>query len=503
MFKEGQTTFDSFEEKISQLIICRLDGKQIDSRDYQREIFKLIRKGIGGFILFGGKKGTVKSFIRSMQSRSKVPLFIASDIERGVGQQVSGATHLPCQMAMAAALDRNNPEDVALLEKIIEALSDEAQDIGINMPLIPVLDINQNPDNPIICTRAFSDDPEVVAWFGSQYIRIVERSGIISCAKHFPGHGDTAVDSHISLPVINKSYSDLLHTDIMPFKEAITAGVSSIMVGHLGIPAVDAQPSSLSRAIITDLLREELGFKGLVMTDALNMHALRDIDHIPVKCLNAGINILLHPVDVHITVQELVSAVRNNELPEELIEDAVIRIVNFKKKIVFSEKQVCYEEHEKLASRMTEDSITIVKSNAGILPLSRDENNQLVFSGDSTYFGSSPLKKYCKNTSHVHDTENLKDTDAVIAIFTGVAAWAGSSDIDEAEKEKIKEILKRVRHSIVISFGSPYVLRYFQEADVLIAAYEPTVQAQQAVLKCLNGEIACKGRLPVSLRTQN
>ncbi len=499
MLNKGQPTLNSLEKKISQLIICRLDGGKISTQTYREEILERIRKGIGGFILFGGKKEEVKDFIRTIQYLSEIPLFIASDIERGVGQQVKRTTLFPCQMAIAAAIDKESPKDIAILEKALEALSHEAQDIGINMPLIPVLDINQNPDNPIICTRSFSDNPQDVVWFGSKYIRILEMSGLISCAKHFPGHGDTSTDSHISLPVINKPYNDLSNIDIVPFKEAIKTGVSCIMVGHLSIPAVDAQPSSLSRRIITEILRGEFGFKGLVMTDALNMNALKDIDKVSVKCLHAGIDILLHPVDVDRTIKEIISAVKKKELAEELIDDAVSRIVNIKKKITNRKKQVRYEEHEKLSSRLTEDSMTIIKSTAGILPVSRNNKNQLIFSGDEKHFRSSPLKRYFKNVSKVHDRLKVKNKLAIFAIFTSVAAWVGSSGIDKDEKNRIKELIKKARKSVVISFGSPYVLRHFQEADALIAAYEPTINAQEAALKCLKGEIECKGRLPVRL----
>ena len=500
MLSEYSGSLDSLEKKLYQLIIPRLDGVKIDSRAYQEEIFEYVRRGIGGFVLFGGKKDEVKHFIHTIQSRSEIPLFMASDIERGMGQQVEGTTPLPCQMAIAAALDKERSEERDFLEKALEALSREAHDIGINMPLIPVLDINQNPDNPIICTRAFSDSPHTVVWFGSEYIKVLERSGLISCAKHFPGHGDTTADSHITLPAINKSYNDLLDIDIVPFKEAIKTGVSSIMVGHLSIPAVDAQPSSLSRRIITDILRGELGFKGLVMTDALNMHALKDIEKISVKCMNAGIDILLHPVDVHLTVQELIAAVKNNELTEALIDDALSRIVTFKKNMAFiSERKVRYDEHEKLSSRISEMSVTVIKNTKGLLPLSRNGKNQLVFAGDSRHFGTSPLKKYFKTVSKVTDSNDLKDKTAICAIFTSVAAWVGSSGIDGAERNRLKEIVRKAKHSIIISFGSPYVLRYFREADVLIAAYEPAVNAQEAALKCLKGEIDCKGTLPIRL----
>jgi len=176
------------EKRLYQLIISRLDGDKIYSQSYQEAIFDLVHKGIGGFIIFGGEKDEIKAFIEKIQSISAPPLIIASDIERGVGQQIKGCTVFPCQMAVSAAINKNRPEDIDILREAVKAIAHESIDAGINLPLIPVLDVNQNPDNPIICTRAFSDDPEDVLWFGMEYIKTLEGSGLISCAKHFSGH---------------------------------------------------------------------------------------------------------------------------------------------------------------------------------------------------------------------------------------------------------------------------------------------------------------------------
>ena len=156
---------------------------------------------------------------------------------------------------------------------------------------------------------AFSDNPETVSWFGRKYIEILQDAGLISCAKHFPGHGDTAIDSHISLPVISKSEEELMRSDVIPFNEAVKAGVGSIMMGHLSIPSIDTLPASLSIKIVTDLLRKQLGFTGLVMTDALNMSALNEFDNVPAKSINAGNDIILHPTDPIKTADELKHAV--------------------------------------------------------------------------------------------------------------------------------------------------------------------------------------------------
>jgi beta-N-acetylhexosaminidase len=502
------TAPNTLEKKLYQLIISRLDGEGILLGSYQEKIFKLVRKGIGGFIIFGGKKEDVRYFIDRIQSISEIPLFIASDIEQGVGQQIQGNTIFPRQMAVAAAIDRNRPEDVSILRDAIKAIADEARYIGINMPLIPVLDVNRNPDNPIICTRAFSDNPKDVTWFGSEYIRIIESSGLISCAKHFPGHGDTALDSHILLPVINKSYEDLMNVDILPFQKAINTGVSSIMIGHLSIPSIDYEPASISKKMITNILRTELGFEGVILTDALNMNALKNIEDVPVKCIKAGADILLHPVDVDLTVEELLYAVESKELTEEQIDAAVTRILKTKVKVRGELKGVGvdYQRHEILSSQVTDMSITLVKNTPGLLPILDENKIHIVLAGDDKFFESSLFRSYFKNASipshHILEKETkggFSDKIAIFAIFTSIAAWKGSSGIDDDEKNRINELIRNAKNSIVISFGSPYVLRHFQEADVLIAAYEPTEMAQKAVLKCLIGEMDFKGRLPVRL----
>jgi beta-N-acetylhexosaminidase len=493
------------EQKLYQLIINRLDGEKLSSVPYQEEALELVNRGIGGFILFNGKKDESKGFIERLQALSKIPLFIASDVERGVGQQVEGATRFPCQMAVAAAIDKNKAGDAEILKEAINAAVREALDIGINMPLIPVLDVNRNPDNPIICTRAFSDDPEEVAWYGRIYIRILADAGVISCAKHFPGHGDTSVDSHIELPVISKSLNELADTDILPFKEAVTAGVSSIMVGHLSIPAIDTLPATLSEKIITDLLRKEMGYEGLVLTDALNMSALNKEKHVPARCINAGVDILLHPANAASTVAELIQAVDSGEVEEGKIDDAVGRILRFKAKIKSIERQaVNYERHAELSTIISDKSITLVKNTPGVLPLKDIQDVHLAFAGDESDYKESPLKGFIPDNSSVSAGTGFKPAPAIIvAIFTNVAAWKGSSGISEGEIHYIKELMKKSRHSIVISFGSPYVLRHFSGADVLVAAYDTAERTQSSVIKCLKGESSFQGRLPVTLSLIN
>ncbi|MBI5664764.1 MAG: hypothetical protein HZC49_06725 [Nitrospirae bacterium] len=382
------------EQKFHQLIISRLDGHKLLSTVYREQLIDLVRKGIGGFIVFGGEKKEVSSFIDKLQSLADTPLFIASDIERGVGQQIDGTTTFPGQMSMAAATDLHNSESLKVLEDAIKAIAYEAIDIGINMPLVPVLDVNSNPDNPIICSRAFSDKPEVVSQFGNIYIRMLEKLGLISCAKHFPGHGDTAVDSHISLPVISKSIGELNAVDLVPFIEAVKANVSSIMMGHISVPAIDNLPASLSKKAV-DLLRTGLGYEGLILTDALNMHALREMQDVAVTCVNAGIDILLHPENPDAVAEELRQAVETGRVSEEKIDTAIARILQYKAKIKNIKKvRVDIDKHRTISGSISDRSVTLVKRKSQLAPLENVQDVSLMFLADERFRNAVRGHKY-------------------------------------------------------------------------------------------------------------
>jgi beta-glucosidase-like glycosyl hydrolase len=404
-------------------------------------------------------------------------------------------------MAVAAAIKKNKSDEVKILINAVIAIREEAIDIGINMPLIPVLDVNKNPDNPIICTRAFSDNPEEVVWYGKKYIKALEDSGLISCAKHFPGHGNTSIDSHISLPVISKSLKDLMDTDIFPFKEAIKEGISSIMVGHLSIPAIDTVPAPLSKNIITGLLRRELGFEGLILTDALNMNALKKFRRVSIECINAGVDILLHPADADLVFEELNDAVTSGEIDNKKIDTAVDRILKYKSRIKNIQiSKTDYDKHAELFKKISDKSITLVKDTPGLLPIKDLQSISLLFAADENRHDISALKKYIHSPIDIkkYTGEALNEV-VILSLFTSIAAWKGSSGINDDDVKKIKELIKTPGKSIVISFGSPYVLRHFTEADMLVAAYDTTEQAQLSVIKCLNGERDFRGKLPVEL----
>jgi beta-glucosidase-like glycosyl hydrolase len=488
------------QKKIYQLIITRLDGSRLGVPSYKDQIIQLTKNNIGGFIIFGGKKNEIKEIIFELQSIAEEPLFIATDCERGIGQQIEGTTTFPCQMAVAASIVPDEKEKVGLLLRMLSSISDEANDIGINMPLIPVVDVNRNPDNPIICTRAFSDNPRLVSWFGGKYIESLENEGLISCPKHFPGHGDSSVDSHIMLPIIRKSYKEVIETEMIPFREAIRNGASSIMIGHLCIPSLDKMPASLSKKIVTDILKDEMGFDGLIITDALNMKALKGFENIPAQCINAGVDILLHPQDPGATVEEILNALKDKILSQEKIDQVFSRILTVKRKLKkIKNHHVDYEKNQNIAREIADMSITLVQKKSELFPIQLNENVSVIFAGDREFFKSSGFHRYIQNTFTTDDAPDLKGRIVLILIYTSVAAWKGSSGIDDDEKRRINNIIGDSAYSLVVSFGSPYILRHFSDADVLIAAYDSTKEAESAVIRCMCGQIEFQGCLPVTM----
>lgn len=461
---------------------------------YRQKMLNYAQNGIGGFIIFGGELEAVRLFVDELQQAAPITLFIASDIERGTAQQLNGAAPMPCQMAVASAIKGSGQTALKLLHQNLDALTAEASYAGINMPLIPVADVNNNPANPIICTRAFSDDPAFCAELCAEYVKSIENNGLISCPKHFPGHGDTSVDSHLLLPVINKTMHHMQETELIPFESALKAGARSIMVGHLLVPAFNDQPATLSNAVVR-YIRDSIGFNGLLMTDALNMSALNDYGNIHVKCLKAGLDILLHPDDPDAAVHELENAIMSGELPLERIDQALDRIIRVKSDLS-SEKihKPDFISNINSAQELAQLSFALLK---GEWP--RDISGwTIVLAGDEDGISKKVFTKYFSRVLDINCAEAVSGS-VIIAISTKVAAWRGRSGIDQSAKTRIKEVIKNAESAAVVSFGSPYVLAGFGEADALAAAYGYDDWIQELFAQhIINGSEFC-GRLPVSI----
>jgi len=514
----------TLRQQVAQMIMPRLEGAKLDDSRYRSGIQDLIQDGIGGFILFGGTFEETPGHLREIQTFAGIPLLISSDIERGLGQQLAGGTRFPNQRAVASAINRRSKRDLDLLDRMLDAVRTETRAAGIHVVFSPVVDVNSNPANPIICTRSFGDEPDIVEWFASRYITRLQRPArkgelsVLACAKHFPGHGDTDQDSHSVLPVIHAGKPRLNRVELPPFRQAVKDGVGVIMVAHLLVPALEpVKPTTFSKKIVTALLREGMEFDGLVVSDALDMGALAGSysqDEIAVRSVEAGMDILLHPQNAEETIDAVVSAVEQGRLTRQRISESVGRIIAAKTQLGLFEKpeqeikQVDCRKHRRIAQDISRKVLRVVSGNKKALPLNRDggtacfilDDDSIPESGDAFTRGMREQFRFLSvmaltpgsdmPESLAHDSINAAES-VVIAVFSKISASKGHSGLDDKLRDRAMQLLKASKtakvKTIVISFDSPYLLDLFRDADVRIAAYDRMDEIQQAAAGLLAG----------------
>ncbi len=331
--------------KIGQMIVVRASGNLFDSQrlypqweaDNQTLQRWLKEFNLGGVILLGGGAVELQTRSRQLQAWANTPLLIAADIEEGVGQRFAGLTWLPPPMALSAITVKDLELARQYAYQMGEVTAQEAVSIGVNWLLAPVVDVNNNSENPVINIRAFGDRPEIVSCLTSAFIEGAKSVPILTTAKHFPGHGDTATDSHLDLPVLNHDAARLAEIELPPFTSAIAAGVDSVMTAHLTIPVWDSeQPATLSKIILTEKLRQEMGFTGLIVTDALIMGGITKYaapEEVAIRAVESGVDILLMPDNPEVAINSIFAAVRTGRLSEERIEESCERIRIAKSKL--------------------------------------------------------------------------------------------------------------------------------------------------------------------------
>jgi beta-glucosidase len=334
----------SLAEQAAQMVVVRASGHLFDHEmrypAWEADRATLTRYiqelGVGGVILLGGSAAEVGLKTQTLQAQSQIPLLIAADVEEGVGQRFSGATWFPPPMALSAVADRNLSTALAYAEAFGRATAEESLAIGINWLLAPTVDVNNNPHNPVINVRAFGDEVERVTALSQAFLRGAQTQPVLTTAKHFPGHGDTATDSHLDLPVIAHGLERLMALELVPFQKAIAAGVDTVMTAHLHLPALDARyPATLSAATLTGLLREQIGFDGLIVTDALVMGAIATTYgpyEAAVLAVEAGADVLLMPGDPEGVIAAVVEAVNRGRIAPERILASVERLWRAKQK---------------------------------------------------------------------------------------------------------------------------------------------------------------------------
>jgi len=373
-------------EKIAQMIITYSDGYYLedDDKEFKRLRNLIENEKVGGVIFFKGRALEEARLINKLQSMSETPLLISQDFERGTAMRLEDGSLYPNNMAIGAT---RNPD---LAYKMGLKIAKECRALGVHQNYSPVVDVNNNPKNPIINVRSFGEDPLLVSEMGNAMIRGLQEGGVIATAKHFPGHGDTDIDTHNDLPVIKSDMARMENIELVPFKSAIESGVKSVMVAHISFPAVDKTPNipaTLSNDIVNGILINKLGFNGLVITDALNMAGVTkhfSTQEVAVRCVTAGIDLILMPQGETKTIDAIENAVLSGKISEDRIDVSVKKILDAKEFLKLNDNKLIDEDKvlssinddatQNLAKTIAEQSITLVR-NEGMLPLQKKAAN--------------------------------------------------------------------------------------------------------------------------------
>lgn len=525
----------SLEEKAAQIVFPNVNGIYLsdDSPEFKRLEFLVKEKKVGGLIFFVSDLYEQVVLTNKMQRLAEIPLLIAADYEHGVTMRIEGATPFPNIMALGAVDDTN------LTYEMARVIAKEARAIGVHQNYAPVADVNNNPLNPIINFRSFGESPELVARHSNAFIKGLQDGGMVATSKHFPGHGNTSIDSHLDLPVLKSNLDELNKIELYPFKENIKAGVMSIMVGHLAVPAIEGDsgiPASLSKKVISDLLKKELGFNGLVVTDALNMHGITNYystAQATIEAIKAGHDCILFPDDPVESIDAIVNAVKSGVLDESRLNYSVRKILMTKKwlgldksKLVDLDKissVVGIKEHLELAKLISRKSITLLKNESSLIPLSLNDKKKIAHiiivdsknDNDGEYFRKNLEKRIDKIKSskilinsgeidYQSAFENCIESDLiVISIYSKVRSYQGTLGISNKQKEFVQEILKLNKPCIMISHGNPYLLGEFSEVKAYINNYGDSKFSELATIEAILGEIDIEGKSPISIPSAN
>ncbi len=523
----------TLEEKAGQLLIPTFRGnyKAEDSEEWDRVRSYVTELHVGGMHTFGGDPSSVALQIQRMQSLAKVPLMITADQEGGVGYVFPGATRLPLAMAIGATGDPENARRAGEISAI------EGRAIGIHVNYYPVVDVQNNPRNPIINIRSFGENVDSVSRMAQAYVKGAQAAGQIATAKHFPGHGDVSQDSHLELPVLDHDRARLDSIELPPFKAAIEAGVEAVMSAHIWLPKLEPTkglPSTLSKNVLTDLLRGDLGFRGIVFTDAMDMAGVRQQftnEEATIRAVEAGADIVLFPVDPPASHRAIVEAVRSGRIPESRLDDSIRRLLRAKAKVGLRTAENPLAVPRLVGSRANRDAAQAIMDNA--VTLVRDEKNALPLrpsadmrvlhvnlldratgwrEGPVGLTAAAELKKRFPRavTIQLDDTTSAdamrmarqmaEMADAVVVTgFIRVAAYKGSIDLTDAQIALLRQLARAEKPFVFTLFGSPYLLTHVPEVPSYILTYDTHPAAELAAIRAITGEIPFKGKLPISL----
>ena len=517
------------EERIAQLIMIPVYSNK--GRVHEDSISRLVKEyKVGGLIYFQGGPVRQAHMTNRFQREAKVPLMVSIDAEWGLGMRLDSTIKFPYQMALGGI------ENETLIFEMGKEIARQSKRLGIQVNFAPVVDINNNPNNPVIGFRSFGEDKHNVTAKALAYMKGMQEQNVLASAKHFPGHGDTEVDSHYGLPVINFSRHRLEDLEFYPFKELMKEGLGSVMVAHMSIPALDSTEnlaSTLSKAIVTDLLKEEMGYGGLVFTDALNMQAVA-AQYAPgivdVKALLAGNDMLLNTMDVKTTIEEVKKAIQNGEITQEEIDRRVKKVLAAKAwmgldqwKSIDTEglvEDLNASEAQHLNRRLVEASMTLLRNQENILPIQDLSPGKIAFVAIGAE-SETPFQKYLSRyveadqffvpaemglSEMVQFLDELKKYEQVIVGIhnLGLKASIRNFGVTPEINLFIKQLIDQVP-TVVSVFGNVYSLAKFDglaNAQGLLATYQESALTQDVAAQIIFGGVGAKGKLPVTVSSE-
>lgn len=508
------------EERIGQLFMISVGSDQ--DKASTENIGKLVREEkLGGLIFMTGHPLKQAQLTNAYQAQAKVPLLIGMDAEWGLAMRLDSTYAFPWNMTLGALRDDK------LVEQVGRQIGLHAKRLGVHINFAPVLDVNNNPQNPIIGNRSFGENPVNVALKGAAFVRGMEGAGVLSSGKHFPGHGDTSTDSHKALPIITSSRELLDSIELVPFQHLVDKGLSSMMIGHLELPALEDRPgfpASLSKPIVTGLLQEEMGFEGLIFTDALNMKAVSRFapeGEVELQAFLAGNDMLLMPENVVKAKETMIKAYKRGVISEQRLARSVKKILMAKYKVgLLDYRPVALEGlHEDLNAvgnqilyeAVIEAAITVPKNNFSLLPIKKLDNKKIAY----VHFGDADGSPFLERMNQYYRVDPIKasslagykaalaDYNLVIMGFhkSNDSPWKAYA-FSKEERQWIQEIsAMRSSNAILAVFAKPYALldvEHFQTMDALLLAYQNSALAQEKAAEVIFGALGANGRLPVS-----
>ena len=529
----------TLREKLGQMLMVPYFGvfEPADSPEYKEILHQVQENHVGGLIIVTdrGPLGLERSQVyptavatNGLQRRAKIPLLVGADFESGTGMRLDEGTSFPSAMAIAAT------GDPKLAYQAGKYTALEARAAGVQWIFAPDADVNNNPDNPIINVRSFGEDPKQVSAYVREFVRGVEENGALATAKHFPGHGDVGVDSHLALATVPGDRQELESTELVPFRAAIAAGVSSIMPGHLSVPALEPSPqvpATVSQEILTGILRDEMKFRGLVITDAMEMGGITSLyapGEAAVRAVEAGADVLLMSPAPDAALAALEQAVRSGRIPEKRIDASVRRILAAKAKVGLDRnrfvdvsrlnEKFALQEYEDTAQKIADRGVTLLRDTPRILPLDATRplrvllvalsadpdvnpgetiepeirprvDSLTVLRGDTQYAPVSTLKMLPPSSYDV----------AVAALFVRVADRKGDIGFPEDQRAFVDQLIAAGKPTIVASFGSPYLIERFPNAKTWVAEFSSNDVSQRAVARALFGQTDVGGKIPVTV----